>query len=130
MKPDKIRHVYRRRVKRNHEEMETKKKEGWGMKREVQKSVGWSINTAGIIKSPCSAFCSPSLVTEHRKRLTTELCIAKRVCVCVCVCVCVYPWPLITSLRDPVRPRLSPVPSCIPLTSYRLLVCSSTRAER
>lgn len=28
------------------------------------KSVGWSINTAGIIKSPCSALCSPSPVTR------------------------------------------------------------------
>lgn len=59
-------------MKRNDEEMERKKRgkeeEGW----EVQKSVGWNINTAGIIKSPCSALCSPSLVTERRKRLTTE----------------------------------------------------------
>lgn len=58
-----------------------KGKEGW----KVHKSVGWSINTVGIIKSPCSALCSPSLVTEHRKRLTTELCIANRVCICVYV---------------------------------------------
>lgn len=41
---------------------------GW----EVQKSLGWRINTAGIIKSPCSALCSPSLVTGRRKRLTSE----------------------------------------------------------
>lgn len=30
----------------------------------VLESEGWSINTAGIIKSPCSAPCSPSPVTR------------------------------------------------------------------
>lgn len=61
-----------------------------------------------IIKSPCSAFCSSSLGTGHRKRLTTELCIANRESarVRVHVRVRVCPWPLITSLRDLARHRL------------------------
>lgn len=97
------------------EEMEQKKgnEEGW----EVQKSAGWSINTAGIIKSPCSAFCSPSLVTEHRKRLTTELCIANRVCICVCVCVPMAINNIFKGSSQAPPCPLCPVPGCIPLTS-------------
>lgn len=86
--------------------------DGWGVQRQEQKSVGWSINTAGIIKSPCSALCSPSLVTEHRKRLTTELCIAERVCMRVCA-------PTINNiLKGSGRASfcsVCPVPGCLTL---------------
>lgn len=70
--------------------------EGW----EVQDSVGWSINTAGIIKSLCSAFCSPSLWQNTERGLLLSYALQTG-CVCVYagVCMCV---PLITKLSDSV----------------------------
>lgn len=41
-------------------------------------SEGWSINTAGIIKSPCSALCSPSPVTRGLQLSYASNCVCWR----------------------------------------------------